>query len=131
MQNFMQENWWSIVLVICVGAFYFLKFFTHSKAKLEVLKYLYAASKLAFATGDAKVLFVTQVAYAALPKYIKVFISSSVFDVIVASLYDELKDLVKELHDQADPVKSPTIALPTVQPPAQPEQAKPADQQAK
>jgi hypothetical protein len=64
------------------------------------MHYLQQTEKVVFTTSDARIGFVLDSAYKALPPLVRSLVPFAVFSVIVVNVYEESKHLFEHLHDE-------------------------------
>lgn len=122
LSEFTLQYWYSLVIIGALFG-YFANYLVSNVAKgaatKVALEYLLAAEKVVFQDPAAKLAVISSTAYAALPSRIKVFLPLPIFTAIVTTVYEQVKTIVEELHNNPNvPANKPIEDVQT------PEQAK-------
>lgn len=107
---FIVTYWYILAIIVVAIGLYVSNRSLKGQVRTHALKYLLAAEKLVFTTTETKLNVVSDAAYRALPSVVQVLLSPATFELIVANIYNEVKDLVDDLSaDPSVPVqKDPT-----------------------
>ncbi|MDK7480995.1 hypothetical protein ACS2BX_25900 [Bacillus cereus group sp. BceL300] len=92
-------QYWYLIALALVALGFVATRYMKGKARKVALQYLLAAEKMTFTAVEAHLEVVTNVAYAALPAPIKVYITKDMFATIVKAAYEEVKELIGMLHE--------------------------------
>lgn len=105
MINYLEQYWYVLALIVLAVAFYLVKRYLKGKERSVALQYLLAAEKMVFTTTESRLSVVSDLGYKSLPKFVKAMVSPLAFELLVTSVYNEIKDLVNSLHeDKTAPV---------------------------
>lgn len=96
------QYWWAFALLAIPFILILLHVMARGKAKVVALKWLAAAEKLVFYATDSKLVYVAQKAYSALSPRIKLFVPYALFSMLVMELYEEVKDLIEDMHKRIE-----------------------------
>lgn len=92
------QYWYLIALALVTLGFAATRYMK-GRARKIALQYLLAAESMTPTVVESHLEVVTDAAYAAVPAPIKMYITKDMFATIVKATYEEIKELIRMLHD--------------------------------